>query len=56
MERSNNGEGKGIQNDSQQKKKKLYLKPHLTNYGCVEKLTQGFGGSKDDVGGGLTRR
>jgi hypothetical protein len=51
MGRSNNGEGKRIENDSQQKRRKPYLKPHLTNYGSLEKLTQGATGQRSDVGG-----
>jgi hypothetical protein len=56
MGRSNNGEGKRIENGSQQKRRKPYLKPRLTNYGSVEKLTQGAGGSLGDVGGTRTKR
>jgi len=51
MGRSNNCEGKRIENDSQQKRRKPYLKPHLTNYGSVEKLTKGATGSQNDAGG-----
>jgi hypothetical protein len=37
---------------SQQKRKKLYTEPRLTNFGNIEKLTQGAGRRTAEAGGG----